>query len=65
MPIRTMPFDVITAGDIEDLVTRQLREDRTLDFKETLDLGDSGRIDFFRISQRWPMRRGALSSTAR
>jgi hypothetical protein len=40
MPIRTMPFDAINVGHIEDLMRREVREDRTLDYKRDLPLTD-------------------------
>lgn len=38
MPIRFKPFDEITASDAQSLIERQIREDRTLDFKQQFDL---------------------------
>jgi hypothetical protein len=46
VPIRTMPFDKIGIEDITALIERRIREDRTLEFKEAFDLGDSGKVDF-------------------
>jgi uncharacterized membrane protein len=45
MPIRTKPFDQITAADVLSLMERQVREDRTLDYKGELRLDDSGKLD--------------------
>lgn len=38
MPIRALPFDIITAAHVHDLQSRGVREDRTLDFKRELRL---------------------------
>src|SRR5689334_4462699 len=38
MPIRTKPFDKIEAADIDALLARGAREDRTIDFKLILKL---------------------------
>lgn len=40
MPIRTLPFSDINAGHIDALQVRQVREDRTLEFKRDLSLVD-------------------------
>jgi hypothetical protein len=45
MPIRTIPFDQITADHVRDLIKRQVREAPTLDFKQELKLDDSGKLD--------------------
>jgi schlafen family protein len=46
MPIRTMPWDAITADDVRDLISRRIRESRTLDFKQSLEASDKGKLDF-------------------
>ena len=42
MPIRTKPFAEITADDARSLIVRQVREDRTIDFKQDLSLAKDG-----------------------
>jgi hypothetical protein len=41
-----MPWDAITADHVRDLVSRRIRESRTLDFKQSLETSDSGKVDF-------------------
>lgn len=36
MPIRTIPFQQIQASHVEELRRREIREDRTLDYKESM-----------------------------
>lgn len=38
MPIRTIPFQQIQASHVEELQRREIREDRTLDYKEKMPL---------------------------
>lgn len=38
MAIRSIPFEAISARDVESLKDREVREDRTLDFKRDLNL---------------------------
>jgi hypothetical protein len=45
MPIRSIPFDQITADHARDLIERKIREGPTLDFKQQLKLDDSGKLD--------------------
>jgi Putative DNA-binding domain len=46
LPIRSIPFDRISIEDIRGLVDRKIQEDRTLDFKQTLDIdSDGGQLD--------------------
>lgn len=46
MSLLSRPFDAVTEADVHELVARQAREGPTLDFKQTLDLSESGRLDF-------------------
>lgn len=48
MPIRTVSFSAISEDTITALIARGIREDRTLDFKRTLELSDSGRLDLLK-----------------
>jgi hypothetical protein len=41
-----MPWDAITAEDVRDLISRRIRESRTLDFKQSLEPSDRGKLDF-------------------
>lgn len=45
MPIRTIRFADITADDARALLAREVREDRTLDFKQEFSFSDSGKLD--------------------
>ena len=45
MPIRSKPLREIVEADLVDLIKREIREDRTLDFKQELRLDDSGKLD--------------------
>jgi hypothetical protein len=40
MPIRNKPFSTITLQDVESLITREIREDTTIEFKRQLNLDD-------------------------
>jgi hypothetical protein len=40
MPIRTKPWSEVTLRDVEDLITREIREDATIEFKRQLNLVD-------------------------
>jgi hypothetical protein len=44
MPIRTAPFAAIDVALVRDMITREIREDRTLDFKAQLNLDSAGKI---------------------
>jgi predicted HTH transcriptional regulator len=46
MPIRTTPWDDISISDVQDLIARRVREDRTLEFKEEFPFNDSGKLNF-------------------
>jgi hypothetical protein len=46
MPIRSAPWDALSLEHVQALIDRQIPESRTLDYKETLRLDDSGRLDF-------------------
>jgi hypothetical protein len=45
MPIRTKPWSEVSLADVEDLITREIREDSTIEFKRELALatGDQQR----------------------
>lgn len=45
MPIRSLLRSAITEATLRDMIARGIREDRTLDFKQDLSLGDSGKLD--------------------
>lgn len=45
MPIRTVPFDSISEEHVLQMISRGVREDHTLDFKQELNLGESGKLD--------------------
>jgi hypothetical protein len=45
MPIRTVPWDEISERHVRDLIDRESRESRTLDYKAELKLDDSGKLD--------------------
>jgi hypothetical protein len=48
MPIRVRPFDQITAADINALMERRIREDRTIDYKLELAFTDDGRFELLK-----------------
>jgi hypothetical protein len=48
MPIRSKPFDEITAADALELIEREVTENRTLDFKQELKLDDSGKFELLK-----------------
>jgi hypothetical protein len=48
MPIRVIPFDDISVDHVRDLIARNVREDRTLDFKRELVLNHDGRVDLLK-----------------
>ena len=45
MPIRSTPIADITEGTLRELIAREIREDRTIDFKQDLNFGDSAKLD--------------------
>jgi hypothetical protein len=46
LPIRTVAWDAISLVHVDALVDGQVPESRTLEYKQTLNLDDSGRVDF-------------------
>lgn len=49
MPIRTKAFTQIALTDVQDLIDREVREDRTIEYKERVDLESrEGKVEFLK-----------------
>lgn len=45
MPVRSVPWDELGEQHVQQMIDRRIRESRTLDYKGTLKLDDSGKLD--------------------